>query len=88
MDEILAHEEPKITYSIRDLFERLDSKLTDIKESLDMKADKARVVELEVRIAQLEAARHRMVGAIIGLSMAAGVAGNRLADVVLTNGAG
>jgi hypothetical protein len=86
--ETLADEEPRITYSIRDLFERLDTKLTDIKESLDMKADKARVVELEVRVAQLEAARHRIVGAVIGLSAVAGVVGNRLAEVFLAGNTG
>lgn len=62
-----------VSYSVKELFEKVDRKLDRISEQIEAKADKHEVIELEARMARLEEFRWKVVG--IGLGAGAVGAG-------------
>lgn len=58
-----------VSYSVRDLFEKVDAKLDRIVEQLEGKADKAQVDALEGKVDALEQFRWKVVGIALGAGL-------------------
>lgn len=63
-----------VSYSVKELFEKVDRKLDRISDQLEGKADRAQVEELERKITSLEQFKWKLIGIGIGAG-AAGASG-------------
>lgn len=87
LSEHLDGENTRVSYSVKELFARIDAKLDTLGILIDAKADQKAFVDLEARVAGLEttnavsAGLHRLAWAIAGLLVA--IAG-MLVPVVLS----
>lgn len=78
----MAPDEPLVSYTLREVVERIDERLIRLDEKLDAKASHADVVELASRVDRLEGARDRLTGVAIALACLAGLAGGGVASAV------
>jgi len=68
----MAPDETVVTYSVRELFERIDERLSAIDHKLSTKAEQSTVDSLSERVDRLEGARDRLLGIALGLGVTAG----------------
>jgi predicted lipoprotein len=64
-----------ITYTVRELFEKIDMRLSNIDHKLDSKADRHEVDELADEVRKLTALRNKFAGASAVLGMVGGFLG-------------
>lgn len=75
---IAQDDDVAVTYTVKELFERVDGRLVSIDQKLDTTAEKADLDSLEGRVSALEAWKWKLVGAIAVVVPTATVAANRL----------
>lgn len=61
-----------VSYSVRELFERVDTKLTDIAHKLDSKADQSDLDALKLEVAGLRLDKAKFLGVCFGIAVGAG----------------
>lgn len=71
-----------ISYSLRDVLERINDQLTDIRTHLNGKATYEDLVALESRVHQLEKLRYQLMGWAIGVSVGGSTLGTALINAI------
>lgn len=74
--------EHAVSYSVKELFERIELRLGHIDDKLDSKASQAEVYALYQRVDKLESVRDRMIGGAIVLTITGGSIGSILTQII------
>lgn len=74
--------ENAVSYSVKELFGRIEQRLGHIDDKLDSKASQAEMYALCQRVDKLESVRDRMIGGAIVLTITGGSIGSILTQII------